>query len=169
MRELPAYQTGRHPIPLKTFNFNWMKRVVILLFLSFWTIAVIAQEADKVTGIWWNDVKEIKLKIEQKDGKYIGTIIYMIPEKYIDGKSPKDDKNPDEKLRDRPLVGLQILTGLEYDAKKKEWKDGTIYDPKSGNTYSCFAWLGNNDLLKMKGFVAGIRLLGRSTEWYRAE
>ena len=85
MREFLDYRTGRHPIPLKTFNFNWMKRVVILLFLRFWTIAVIAQEADKVTGIWWNDVKEIKLKIEQKDGKYIGTIIYMIKEKYIDG------------------------------------------------------------------------------------
>src|SRR5690554_5667241 len=25
MRELPAYRTGRHPIPLKTFNFNGMK------------------------------------------------------------------------------------------------------------------------------------------------
>ncbi len=25
MSELPAYRTGRHPIPLKTFKFNWMK------------------------------------------------------------------------------------------------------------------------------------------------
>ena len=38
MRELPAYRTGRHPIPLKTFNFNWMKNRrclnVIATFLS---------------------------------------------------------------------------------------------------------------------------------------
>ena len=146
-----------------------MKKIVMFLLLSCFAIAGMAQEANKVAGIWWNDVKEIKLKIELKDGKYIGTIIYMIPEKYIDGKSPKDDNNPEEKLRDRPLVGLQILSGLEYDAKKKEWKDGTIYDPKSGNTYSCYAWLGSEDVLKTKGCVAGIRLLGRSTEWYRAE
>ena len=116
-----------------------------------------------------NEAREIKLKIEQKGGKYIGTIIYMIPEKYVDGQSPKDNKNPDEKLRERPLVGLQILSGLEYDAKKKEWKSGKIYDPQSGNTYDCFAWLEKSDLLKMKGFVAGIRLLGRSAEWYLAE
>jgi hypothetical protein len=25
----------------------------------------------------------------------------------------------------------------------------------------------HDDLLKLKGFVAGIRLLGRSSEWYR--
>jgi hypothetical protein len=38
MRKLPAYRTGRHPIPLKTFNFNWMKNVrncIVLLLLSF--------------------------------------------------------------------------------------------------------------------------------------
>ncbi|NLB92176.1 MAG: hypothetical protein GX792_02010, partial [Bacteroidales bacterium] len=32
MRELPAYRTGRHPIPLKTFNFNWMKKLFIFVF-----------------------------------------------------------------------------------------------------------------------------------------
>lgn len=146
-----------------------MRKIVLFLLLSFLATAGIAQDADKITGIWWNEAREIKLKIEQKGGKYIGTIIYMIPEKYVDGQSPKDNKNPDEKLRERPLVGLQILSGLEYDAKKKEWKSGKIYDPQSGNTYDCFAWLEKSDLLKMKGFVAGIRLLGRSAEWYLAE
>ncbi len=146
-----------------------MRKIVLFLLLSFLATTGIAQDADKITGIWWNEAREIKLKIEQKGGKYIGTIIYMIPEKYVDGQSPKDNKNPDEKLRERPLVGLQILSGLEYDAKKKEWKSGKIYDPQSGNTYDCFAWLEKSDLLKMKGFVAGIRLLGRSAEWYLAE
>jgi len=42
-----------------------------------------------------------------------------------------------------------------------------VADPKSGNTYDCYAWMESNDLLKLKGFVAGIRWLGRSSEWYR--
>ena len=91
----------------------------------------------------------------------------MIPEKYENGQPPKDDNNPDKKLQSRSLIGLQILTGFEYDARKKEWSSGTIYDPKSGNTYDCYAWMESNDLLKLKGFVAGIRMLGRSSEWYR--
>lgn len=144
-----------------------MKRALTLIILSLYAVTVMAQESEKITGIWWNDEKTTKIKVEKKDGKYIGTIVYMIPEKYENGQPPKDDNNPDKKLQSRSLIGLQILTGFEYDARKKEWSSGTIYDPKSGNTYDCYAWMESNDLLKLKGFVAGIRMLGRSSEWYR--
>jgi len=144
-----------------------MKKIIILLILSFYAFAVFAQEADKITGIWWNDEKTTKIKVEKRDGKYIGTIVYMIPEKYENGQPPKDDNNPDESLQSRSLIGLQILQNFEYDGNKKEWKNGKIYDPKSGNTYDCYGWLESDDLLKLKGFVAGIRWLGRSSEWYR--
>jgi uncharacterized protein (DUF2147 family) len=144
-----------------------MRKVIILMVLSLYAIAGIAQESEKIAGIWWNDEKTTKIKVEKKEGKHIGTIVYMIPEKYENGETPKDDNNPDKKLQSRSLIGLQILSGLEYDASKKEWKSGTIYDPKSGNTYDCYAWMESNDLLKLKGFVAGIRMLGRSSEWYR--
>jgi uncharacterized protein (DUF2147 family) len=146
-----------------------MKQYVFLFSLIIISFAGIAQEADKITGIWWNDEKTTKIKVERKDGEYFGTIVYMIPEKYENGQPPKDKNNPDEKLRDRSLIGLQILHDFVYDSKKKEWNSGKIYDPKSGNTYDCYAWLENNNLLKLKGYVAGIRLLGRSSEWYRTE
>lgn len=144
-----------------------MKKLFILLVLSFYFMAAVAQEADKIAGIWWNDEKTTKIEVKKEGGKYIGTIVYMIPEKYENGEAPKDKENPDEKLRSRSLVGLQILSGLVYDSKAKEWKSGTIYDPKSGKTYDCYAWLEGDDLLKLKGFVAGIRWMGRSSEWYR--
>jgi uncharacterized protein (DUF2147 family) len=146
-----------------------MKKIALLFTLSLFTLAGIAQQADKITGIWWNDEKTTKIKVEKKDGKYSGTIVFMIPEKYENGQPPKDDKNPEESLRSRSLIGLQILKDFEFDANKNEWKNGKIYDPKSGNTYDCYAWLENEDLLKLKGFVAGIRWLGRSSEWYRTE
>lgn len=146
-----------------------MKKVALLLIMVLYVFAGIAQEADQITGIWWNDEKTTKINVEKKNGKYIGSIVYMIPEKYENGQPPKDDNNPDEKLRDRSLIGLQILSDFEYDSKDKEWENGKIYDPKSGKTYDCYAWLENDDLLKLKGYVAGIRLLGRSSEWYRTE
>jgi thiol-disulfide isomerase/thioredoxin len=44
MRELPAYRTGRHPIPLKTFNFNWMKKVVLFcIVLTYFSAVAYAQ------------------------------------------------------------------------------------------------------------------------------
>ncbi len=144
-----------------------MKRLIILFFLGIYAMAGFAQEADKIVGVWWNDEKTTKIEVEKKDGKYIGTIVYMIPEKYENGLPPKDDENPDETLRERSIIGIQILNGFEYNTKDKEWKDGTIYDPKSGKTYDCYGWLESDDLLKLKGFVAGIRWMGKSSEWYR--
>lgn len=146
-----------------------MKKLFILLVLSFYFLAGIAQEADKIAGIWWNDEKTSKIEIKKEDGKFIGTVVFMVPEKYKNGQAPKDDKNPDKELQSRSVLGLQILNGLTYDSKAKEWKSGTIYDPQSGKTYDCYAWLENDDLLKLKGFVAGIRWMGRSSEWYRAD
>ncbi|HKJ78257.1 MAG TPA: DUF2147 domain-containing protein [Prolixibacteraceae bacterium] len=146
-----------------------MKKLTVLLLLVVYSLTSFAQEADKILGVWWNEEKTSKIEIEKKDGKYIGTIVYMVPEKYENGQPPKDKENPDESLRNRSVVGLQILSGFEYDAKDKEWTDGKIYDPKTGNTYDCYAWLENDDLLKLKGFVGGIRWLGRSSEWYRTE
>jgi len=144
-----------------------MKKLVILFFLAVYALSSYAQESDKIVGVWWNDEKTTKIEVEKQNGKYIGTIVYMIPEKYENGQPPKDDENPDPALRERSIVGLQILKGFDYDSGKKEWKDGTIYDPKSGKTYDCYGWLESNDLLKLKGFVAGMRWLGKSSEWYR--
>ena len=116
-----------------------MKKLILLFFLGVYSLASIAQEADKIVGIWWNEEKTSKIEVKKVDGKYIGTIVYMIPEKYENGLPPKDDENPDEKLRDRSIVGLQILSGFVFDADDKEWVEGSIYDPKSGKTYDCYA------------------------------
>ena len=146
-----------------------MKKILILTVFLIYGFAGSSQEADNITGIWWNDEKTTKIEVENKNGIYFGTIVYMIPEKYENGEPPKDKNNPEDELRSRSLIGLQILSGFEYDSKKKEWKNGKIHDPKSGNTYACYSWLENNDVLKLKGYVAGIRLLGRTSEWYRTE
>ncbi len=146
-----------------------MKKAVFFLMILLFAIPGFSQESDKVTGIWWNGDKTTKLKVEKKGGEYIGTIVFISPEKYKNGQPPKDDKNPDKSMHNRSLIGLQILSGLEYDAKAKEWKNGSIYDPKSGKTYDCFVRMDDNNVMKMKGFVAGIRMLGRTEDWSRTE
>ncbi len=143
-----------------------MKRLLVVLLLAVYTLNAWAQKADDIVGIWWNDEKTSKIQVELKGGKYIGTIVHVIPDRWVNGKPPVDDKNPDSKFHTRSLVGLQILDGFEYNASKKEWAKGKIYDPKSGKTYDCYGWM-EGDVLKLKGFVAGIRWLGRESEWYK--
>ncbi len=53
-----------------------MKRLIILFLLGIYALAGFAQEADKILGVWWNEEKTTKIEVTQKDGKYVGTIVY---------------------------------------------------------------------------------------------
>jgi len=132
---------------------------VCLIFLSFNIFAQI-KEADKILGVWLNEEKDGKVEIYKKSEKYFGKIVYS-------KNSPNgyDRENPEPKLRNRKIVGLEILTNFEYNGVV--WEDGKIYDPKSGNTYSCKMTLENEKILYIRGFV-GFSLLGRTTIWTRS-
>jgi len=66
----------------------------------------------------------------------------------------------------KPVLGLEILTGLEKDGD--EWSGGEILDPRNGKVYKCYIELVKNDKLKLRGYV-GIALFGKTRYWYRAK
>ncbi len=145
-----------------------MKRFGFVLMLCLIITASFAQDAQKLAGIWWNVTKTSKIEVKEVNGKFVGTVISIIPEKWVNGEPEKDTENPDVKLRTRSRVGIQILSGLKYNAADKEWQGGSIYDPDNGKTYDCFAWFdGDPNILNLKGYVAGIKWMGRSTTWTR--
>lgn len=137
------------------------------LALSF---SSFAQKSDAILGIWWNEEKDGQVEIYKVGSEYRGRIVYVKDNVNSDGSSPKKDNlNPNEKLRSRVLMGTTILTGLKFDSGDKEWAYGTIYDTKSGNTYSCFAKLNSDGTLYFKGYLMGMRFIGRSTTWTRVK
>jgi uncharacterized protein (DUF2147 family) len=149
-----------------------MKKIRTKLLLSFVAIFfagnLIAQEytISDVLGIWYNEEKDAKVEIYEKDGKFFGNVIWL--EEPIDpdtGKPKLDDENPDEEMQKRPVMGLLLVWDFVYD-KNGVWEDGHIYDPKSGNTYSCYMKLESMDKLKVRGYI-GISLIGRTTYWTR--
>jgi uncharacterized protein (DUF2147 family) len=145
-----------------------MKRLVLLLVFGLILSRLFAQDAQKIAGVWWNDEKTSKIEVKEENGQFTGTVIYINPEKYVNGEPEKDNMNPDVKLRTRSRLGLSILSGLRYVPGDKQWQNGRIYDPKNGKTYDCYAWFENdNNVLYIKGYVAGIKWLGRSTTWTR--
>ena len=145
-----------------------MKRIGFVLFLSLLIAQAFAEDAQKIAGVWWNAEKTSKIEVKEENGKFIGTVIYIKPEKYVNGEPEKDLKNPDVKLRSRSRLGLQILSGLKFNESDKQWQGGSIYDPENGKTYDCYAWFEKDqNVLTLKGYVAGIKWLGRSTTWVR--
>lgn len=143
-----------------------MKQILISIIILMLMLPLLAQEADRITGVWFNGEKTSKIEISRtKSGSYVGNIVWLKEPNNEKGVPKTDHKNPEASLRNRPLLGLQILSGLKYDGKSK-YSDGKIYDPKSGKTYSAKAELTNNNTLALRGFI-GVSLAGRTDTWIR--
>jgi uncharacterized protein (DUF2147 family) len=48
-----------------------------------------------------------------------------------------------------------------------EWVDGTIYDPKTGNTYYSTIEMVNENKLEVRGSLDPFGLIGRTDTWVR--
>jgi len=50
--------------------------------------------------------------------------------------------------------------------KNNLWKDGKIYDPKSGDDYNCKITMKDPNTIEVRGYI-GISILGRTDVWKR--
>lgn len=141
-----------------------MKYIIGFTMLLFIAPNAFSQQADDLLGVWFNQEKSAKIQIFKVGEKYDGKIIWL-KEPMRDGEPKLDRENEDEDLRSRPIIGLEILKDFEFD--DDEWEDGTIYDPKNGETYSCYI-TKEGDKLNVRGYL-GIALIGRTSIWTKAE
>jgi uncharacterized protein (DUF2147 family) len=125
-----------------------------------------AQQADAIIGKWLNSTGEGQIQIYKKGSHYFGKLAWIKLPNDEAGKPKTDQKNPDASLRGRPLLNLEILKDFAYDGDDV-YEDGTIYDPKSGKTYSCKMTLSGNKL-KVRGYI-GISLIGRTEVFTRVK
>ena len=141
-----------------------MKKTAVLLIFIF--VARIGAAQDLTKGLWFNAEKSSKLQFFKQGDKIFAKIVWM-KEPVRDGKNRVDDKNPDAKLKNRALMGMNIITNLVKE-EGSVWNDGQIYDPNNGKTYSCkVTWLNDKEL-DLRGYI-GFSLLGRTTKFSRAE
>jgi uncharacterized protein (DUF2147 family) len=107
--------------------------------------------ADKITGLYWSPKKDAKIEIYKKGDRYYGKSVWV-------NVNRKDDKNPNETLQKRDVLGIELLSNFSYN--DGTWSDGKIYDPESGKTYDCKMNINGNSL-KVRGYI-GISLFGRT-------
>ncbi len=146
-----------------------MKKQLFLALAFVLTPIVLSAQADRILGTWITENGTSNVEIyKHSDGKYYGKIIWL-KEPNENGRPRLDKENPDPKLAKRKLMGLPLLKNFSYNSSKHQYTDGKIYDPNNGKTYDCFAWFEgkNNNTLYLKGYVAGIKALGRKTTWRR--
>ncbi|NJO02231.1 MAG: DUF2147 domain-containing protein [Bacteroidia bacterium] len=129
-----------------------MKKQFLCILFMFLAHLSVAQDADAIIGIWEIESGESHVQIYKKEGQYFGKIHWI--------KNPKkrtatDKNNPDPQFRNRSILGLEIITDLQY--KGGEWVNGKIYSPERGSETPCKFSLESSNQLKItvsKGFMS---------------
>jgi len=157
-----------------------MKTQIISLFAVLALAGASAgsiSSGDAVLGIWktYDAQGEVNCRLEiYKEGeKYFAKIVSLTEPNWpadddqgMAGKPKNDRHNPNPELRNRPIIGLRFMHDFVYNAAKKMWTDGRIYDPECGKTYKCKMTLTSESKLQVRGYI-GISLLGRTEVWTR--
>lgn len=142
------------------------RKISLFLLLSLSITFAFSQKRDDILGKWLNASGEGQIEIYKKGEKYFGKLAWLKNPNDDRGKPKMDEKNPTASLKNKSLLGLEILKNFDFD--EDEWTDGTIYDPKTGKTYSCNMSIKSNGQLNIRGYV-GISIIGRSESWKRVK
>lgn len=148
-------------------GFNKFGFVMILATLSG---AVYAKD---ITGIWQqiddkSGAPKALIQIRKEaNNTYTGKIIKVTPSP---GYTPKQYCNHcPAPYTNKPILGMDVLKGLNQQENSNLYSKGTIIDPLAGKVYSAQIKLNESgNRLTLRAFV-GVSSLGRSQTWIRQQ
>ena len=124
--------------------------------------------AASLNGTQWQTVdektgeKKAIVQLSENSGQVSGKIIKVLDS----SKAKANCEKCTGSLKNKPIEGLQILTGLKADGNN-QWNNGKLVDPETGKVYSGKINLSDNgQSIKLRGYV-GSPVFGRSQTWQR--
>ena len=102
----------------------------LMMLLPLIAISGAAPAAAPITGRWITEEDKAIITIRQCGAVVCGHITRILAP--TPNGPPIDERNPDPKLRGRPVQGLEVLSG--FTDRGKAWQ-GRIYDPEAGRWY----------------------------------
>ncbi|MGZ3250703.1 MAG: DUF2147 domain-containing protein [Croceibacterium sp.] len=124
-------------------------------------VAAPAMAGPSIEGLWLNDDHKGLVRIAPCGAKLCGIIAKVLD---TDPRAPKTDiHNADPKLRNRPILGVAVLTGFERHGDM--WRNGRAYDPEGGKSYKSTLQLNPDGSLRVTGCVF---FICESRRWTRA-
>ena len=143
-----------------------MKRFLALTMFFLMMTQVARADSDAVVGFWASDNSIFEITIT--GDTLTGEVRALLNPTYLpdenaerSGEARTDDNNPDEGLRNRPIMGLSMFS--EYAFEDGLWQ-GKIYDPESGNTHQSRMKINRKGNLEIRGYV-GMPMFGRTAEF----
>ena len=133
------------------------KALLALILLS----SAAGASATDVTGNWVTEDRSAVIAIQRCGASVCGSVAKIL---IVKPNHPQTDvKNPDPRLRSKPILGLRIISG--FTQKGDRWDNGRIYDPNSGRSYKSKLVLNRDGSLNVSGCVA---FICRTQRWTRA-
>jgi uncharacterized protein (DUF2147 family) len=117
-----------------------------------------AQAAEDAFGTWRHPDNGSHINVYQCGGGLCAKVVKVAD------PSRKDDKNPDPKLRTRPVVGVVIMNGAKKSGASS-WA-GRLYNTQDGQTYNGTVTVVSKNSLKLEGCVLG-GLVCQGPTWTR--
>lgn len=132
--------------------------------------ACMAEDGDPA-GLWksiddQSGKPKALIRITENGGEYRGKIEKTFA---VDGVEPHTlCAKCEGALKDQPIVGMTILTGLKRDGSEAGvYSGGQILDPANGKTYrSKMTIADGGKKLQVRGYI-GTPLIGRTQVWIR--
>ncbi|CAO4166968.1 DUF2147 domain-containing protein [Methylorubrum populi] len=134
---------------------HFLKQALAAGLLAATTGHALAQKGPDLSGLWQTETAGSTVRITRCGGGYCGTIAST-------AGSGLDAQNPDPALRNRKLVGVQIM---QAGTPSGAGFEGSLYNPKDGKTYAGSLTPKGPDTVEVAGCVFSV-LCKRQT-WRR--
>ncbi|MFD0792898.1 DUF2147 domain-containing protein [Mucilaginibacter litoreus] len=151
-----------------------MRYLYILLFTLVCTFKntdpdeAFATRANRICGKWQSTEKNLVVEVYPYKNTFKAKIVWfsggVTPDKPME--SITDKKNPDPALRNRKVLGLDVVENLKYSPRSNSWEGGKIYEVQSGKYWNAAAALDNSGDLKVKGYWK-LKLFGKTMNFKR--
>ena len=119
------------------------------------------------SGTWLTEDGAATVRIASCGAELCGTIVALKePNDPATGRPKTDKHNPDPAMRNRPVIGIQIVFGMKPSGTPDKW-NGQVYNAEDGKTYSGIITMQGARNLKLEGCVLG-GLICKGQTWTRA-
>jgi uncharacterized protein (DUF2147 family) len=133
-----------------------MKQAILAAFgLALLALPAQAQSSDP-SGTWLTQSGDTRVRIAKCGAALCGII--------VSSTYQKDTNNSDPKLRERSMVGVQMISDIRPTG---DGFSGQLYNPQDGKTYTGKLKVMSPTTLQLSGCVLG-GLICRSQTWTKA-
>lgn len=147
--------------------FRFVPYMLLLLLVSTLSFVDGSDNPDALNGRWLSQKKRNQVQIYRQGNRHYGKLVWMLEPNESATDRPKCDRlNPNEALRARPLVGINIMSDLQYKGDNV-WSGGQIYNPEDGKTYGCELTLRDANTMDVHAYMLGMKMLGKTITWTR--